>query len=156
MDKIFILVLLIAVGVFMHQEDTLRQDMEDLRQQNIELKKKYQDELNRRESLDKEIEMVYNKETEGDVAYVIDGEISMYTTNDGYTPSTTMANGEQVHVGAVANNLLPFGTRVRIDGQVYTVKDRTGMGQYVFDIYTDSYDHAIQYGRQYRTVEVLK
>ena len=52
MDKIFILVLLIAVGVFMHQEDTLRQDMEDLRQQNIELKKKYQDELNRRESLD--------------------------------------------------------------------------------------------------------
>ena len=156
MDKIFILVLLIAVGVFMHQEDTLRQDMEDLRQQNIELEKKYQEELNRRESLDKEIEMLYNKEAEGDVAYVIDGEISMYTTNDGYTPSTTMANGEQVHVGAVANNLLPFGTRVRIDGQVYTVKDRTGMGQYVFDIYTDSYDRAIQYGRQYRTVEVLK
>lgn len=156
MDKIFILVLLIAVGVFMHQEDTLRQDMEDLRQQNIELEKKYQEELNHRKSLDKEIEMLYNKEAEGDVAYVIEGEISMYTTNDGYTPSTTMANGEQVHEGAVANNLLPFGTRVRIDGQVYTVKDRTGLGQYVFDIYTDSYDHAIQYGRQYRTVEVLK
>jgi len=39
---------------------------------------------------------------------------------------------------------------------VYTVKDRTGLGQYVFDIYTDSHDHAIQYGRKYRTVEVLK
>lgn len=156
MDKIFILVLLIAVGVFMHQEDTLRQDMEDLRQQNIELEKKYQEELNRRESLDKEIEMLYNKEAEGDVAYVIEGEISKYTAGDNYTPSTTMANGEQVHVGAVANNLLPLGTRVRIDGQVYTVKDRTGLGQYVFDIYTDSHDHAIKYGRQYRTVEVLK
>lgn len=156
MNKIFILVFLIAVGVFMHQEYTLRQDMENLRQQNVELEKKYQEELSLRESLDKEIEMMYNKETEGDVAYVIDGEISKYTSGDNFTPSTTMANGEQVHVGAVANNLLPLGTRVRIDGQVYTVKDRTGGNNYLFDIYTDSYDHAIQYGRQYKTVEVLK
>ena len=156
MKNLFIIVLLIAIFNFMNQVDSLRKDIEDLQQQNIELKKKYQDELNRRESLDKEIEMMYNKETEGDVAYVVDGEISMYTSSDNLTPSTTMANGEQVHVGAVANNLLSFGTRVRIDGQVYTVKDRTGLGQYVFDIYTDSYDHAIQYGRQYKTVEVLK
>lgn len=67
-----------------------------------------------------------------------------------------IANGNYTHVGAVACNFLPFGTRVVINGNTYIVEDRVGMSGRVIDIYMPSYDDCINWGRQYLTVEVIE
>lgn len=81
----------------------------------------------------------------------IQGNVSAYT--GGYV----MANGEHPHVGAVANDVLPFGTIVRINGREYVVKDRFGGGYGVerFDIYMDSESACWNFGRQYIDVEIV-
>lgn len=67
-----------------------------------------------------------------------------------------MANGEYPHEGAIAADDLPIGTKVRINGRIYTVKDRFGGGYSGrIDIYMDSYQKAINFGRQYLTVEIV-
>lgn len=67
-----------------------------------------------------------------------------------------MANGEYPHVGAVASDDLPLGTKVLVNGKEYTVKDRFG-GGYTdrLDIFMDTYDEAIEFGRQWLNVEIL-
>lgn len=77
-----------------------------------------------------------------------------YTAGDGMTPGTVMANGEKVHYGAVACNFLPLGTKIRIDGEVYTVKDRCGHSDRI-DIYMNSLDECYQFGIRTKKVEVL-
>lgn len=71
-----------------------------------------------------------------------------------------MRNGEYVHHGAVATDrrVLPEGTRMTIDGLpgLYVSKD-TGsgvIGAHV-DVWMESCQDAIRWGRQYRTVEVI-
>nr|DAI23815.1 MAG TPA: 3D containing protein [Caudoviricetes sp.] len=66
-----------------------------------------------------------------------------------------MANGEYPYVGAVASNDYPLGTTVYIYGQPYVVADRMADGIYgVIDIFMDSYDEAIEFGRQNATVYI--
>lgn len=67
-----------------------------------------------------------------------------------------MANGEYPYVGAVASDDLPLGTKVRVNGQEYVVKDRFG-GGYTdrLDIFMDTYNEAIEFGRQWLNVEIL-
>ena len=67
-----------------------------------------------------------------------------------------MANGEYPYVGAVASDDLPIGTKVRVNGQEYVVKDRFG-GGYTdrLDIFMDTYYEAIEFGRQWLNVEIL-
>ena len=77
-----------------------------------------------------------------------------YTAGDGMTPGTVMANGETVHYGAIACNFLPIGTKVRIDGEIFTVKDRCGYGDRI-DIYMNSLDECYQFGIRTKQVEVL-
>lgn len=50
----------------------------------------------------------------------------------------------------VAADHLPFGTKVTINGHSYIVEDRFG-GGYTdrLDIFMNSYDQAIQFGRQW-------
>ena len=73
-----------------------------------------------------------------------------------YAEHGAMANGEWTHEGAVAADDLPFGTHVIINGREYVVKDRFGGGySNAIDIWMPSYDEAIEFGRQYLTVEVL-
>lgn len=56
----------------------------------------------------------------------------------------------------VACNSLPLGTRIRIDGYgEYVVEDRGGMGNNVIDIYMNSYDSCIQFGRRSAEVYVI-
>lgn len=73
------------------------------------------------------------------------------------------ASGKKVYVGGVANNWLPFGTTVLIDGLPYKVEDR-GAKKYfgtrnnpikAIDIYFDSHEQARSYGVQWREVEIL-
>lgn len=126
----------------LYNKDTLLQEKDDeiqiLKQEAIFL----QEELGRRE--------------EGTaLGRVISCETSAYTSGDGETPSDIMANGEVVHVGAVACNFLPFGTKVRINGNVYTVKDRCGVDNCI-DIYMETYEECERWGRRIIEVEILQ
>lgn len=85
-------------------------------------------------------------------------EVEVWAT--AYTPyenSNITATGEVPKEGIIAADFLPFGTRVVIDGKEYVVGDRMG-GGYTdrIDIFMDSYEEAIQYGRRRVTMEVLE
>lgn len=78
-------------------------------------------------------------------------EVSAYTHSGG-----VMANGQYPYVGAVASDDLPLGTTVIINGYTYVVADRFGGGYTdMIDIFVDSDEEAIQFGRQYLDVTVV-
>ena len=68
----------------------------------------------------------------------------------------TMASGKRVYDGAIANNCLPFGTKVKIKNKWYTVEDRMNK-RYdcrYFDIFFWDFDEAKQWGRRTIKIEV--
>lgn len=77
--------------------------------------------------------------------------------NDPYTT----ASGAQVKIGTVAANCLPFGTKVRFPElfgeQIFIVEDRMNAryGCNAFDIWMPSRSAALNFGKQYATVEVF-
>ncbi len=77
------------------------------------------------------------------------------------TPFTT-ASGKMVAVGIVANNMLPFGTKVMIPelygNQVFVVEDRMAkrMGSYHMDIWMPTKTSAVVFGAKTATIEVLE
>ena len=77
------------------------------------------------------------------------------------TPFTT-ALGTTVRDGIIANNSLPFGTKIRIPelygDKVFTVEDRMSWkkGDYHFDIWFPSYKEAKNFGAQWTYIEILK
>ena len=74
-----------------------------------------------------------------------------------YVLRGTMANGEQVHLGAIAcPRRIKLGTKVLIDGQEYICKDRLAK-RYDdrFDIWEPDYDVAIQWGKQNKDVAIV-
>lgn len=81
-----------------------------------------------------------------------------FQTDD--TPTITAA-GTQVRDGIIANNLLPFGTRVRMPDlygdKIFVVEDRMNRkkGYYHFDIWFSSYAEAKNFGAQNTYLEVL-
>lgn len=63
------------------------------------------------------------------------------------------ASGAQPTVGrTVACNSLPFGTKININGHIYTVEDTGNMTDNVIDIYFDSHSSALEFGVQYANV----
>lgn len=110
-----------------------------------------------KELMEKELEEKKTQETsnkEQNRKQVISCHVTAYTVGDAYTPSDTMANGERVHVGAVASYDLPLGTKVRINGNIYTVKDRCGIPNTI-DIYMNSKQECLRFGKKYMEVEIL-
>ena len=72
---------------------------------------------------------------------------------DGITASMTKATQGRT----IAADDLPFGTKVKIDGHIYTVEDRFGAGhKHRIDIYMDNKDDAWNFGRQVKVVEIIK
>lgn len=71
---------------------------------------------------------------------------------DGITASGVKA----VEGVTVAADHLPFGTKIEIDGHVYTVHDRFG-GGYTdrIDIYKKSQKDCYEYGRQYALARII-
>lgn len=71
------------------------------------------------------------------------------------------ANGSHVHVGTVASNCLPFGTKLKVPelfgDQVFVVEDRMnsryGCGN--LDVWFPEYNQAIQFGKRHAQVYVL-
>ena len=80
------------------------------------------------------------------------------TDND---PLITAA-GTSVREGIVANNLLPFGTRIRIPeiygDKIFVVEDRMSQkkGYYHVDIWFPSYSEAKKFGAKKTYIEVLE
>ncbi|MDD3170542.1 MAG: hypothetical protein WC410_01065 [Candidatus Paceibacterota bacterium] len=77
------------------------------------------------------------------------------------TPFIT-ANGSEVKEGIVANNLLPFGTEIRIPelygNKVFVVEDRMNAkkGYYHVDIWFPSKEQAVKFGSFRTYIEVLE
>ena len=76
------------------------------------------------------------------------------------TPEITAAN-TKVKDGVIANNLLPFGTKVRLPelygNKIFVVEDRMNRkkGYYHFDIWFPSYGEAKNFGAKNTYLEVL-
>ena len=72
------------------------------------------------------------------------------------------ASGNKVREGIVANNLLSFGTKIRLPelygDRVFTVQDRMHRrkGYYHLDIWFPSYTEAVNFGAKRTYVEVLE
>ena len=130
---------------------------EELYDELKETSRELEEQIYKTNSLEKELMEKKPQETsnkEQNRKQVISCHVTAYTVGDAYTPSDTMANGEKVHVGAVASYDLPLGTKVRINGVVYTVKDRCGIPNTI-DIYMHSKQECMRFGKKYMEVEIL-
>ncbi len=94
------------------------------------------------------------------VSVVVTGYSSTVEETDD-TPDIT-ALGTHVRDGIIANNSLPFGTKIRIPelygDKVFTVEDRMSWkkGDYHFDIWFPSYEEAKNFGAEWTYIEILK
>ena len=88
--------------------------------------------------------------------------LSILVTVTMYCLSGTTASGTHTQHGIVAvspdlHHRLPFGTKVRIDGKTYVVRDRTSSTRRnTIDIYTPKRSTAVQFGKQQKRVEIVK
>ncbi len=84
---------------------------------------------------------------------------TLWETDD--TPHITAA-GTWVRDGIVANNYLPFGTKVKIPelygDKIFVIEDRMSWkkGNYHFDIWFPSYQEALDFGAKRTYIEVLE
>lgn len=74
--------------------------------------------------------------------------------SDGITASGVKA--KQGVTVAADTRFFPFGTKLEIDGKIYTVQDRGGAikGNRI-DLYFESHQSALNFGRQTRQVKIL-
>lgn len=89
----------------------------------------------------------------------IEAIVTAYNSEIGQTDADpfTTASGKRVREGIVANNCLPFGTKVHISGREYVVEDRMN-SRYsceCFDIWMPEHSDAIKFGRQVIETEIL-
>ncbi|MCX6722823.1 MAG: 3D domain-containing protein [Candidatus Staskawiczbacteria bacterium] len=90
--------------------------------------------------------------------------ITAYSSTEDQTDDTPFitASGKHVADGIIANNMLPFGTKVRIPklygNKVFTVQDRMASykGNYHFDIWMPERPLAVNFGAKLTEIEILK
>jgi len=90
--------------------------------------------------------------------------VTAYSSTPGETDSTPFltASGKIVTDGIVANNLLSFGTKVRIPDlygdKIFVVQDRMNSkkGKYHLDIWMPNQSEAKKFGAEITNVEVLE
>ena len=90
--------------------------------------------------------------------------ITAYSSTESQTDDTPFitASGSYVRDGIVANNLLPFGTKIRIPevygDKIFVVEDRMNRkkGYYHVDVWLSSYLQAKSFGAKRTTIEVLE
>lgn len=85
-----------------------------------------------------------------------------YTARPEETDSTPWltAAGTRTREGVIAANWLPFGTKVKIDGKIYTVEDRmnsryTAAFPARIDIVFNSIEKARKFGKQKMEIEIV-
>lgn len=101
-------------------------------------------------------------------SYGVAKKIKMVITAYSSTPDQTddtpfiTASGKEVVDGIVANNMLPFGTKIRIPAlygdKIFTVEDRMHKrkGIYHADIWFPEYQQAKQFGAKLLEIEILE
>lgn len=90
--------------------------------------------------------------------------VTAYSSTPDQTDSTPFitASGKPVAENIVANNMLPFGTKIRIPelygDKVFIVGDRMNkrMGDYRFDLWMTSRSLALNFGVKTTEVEILE
>lgn len=89
---------------------------------------------------------------------VVEGNISHYTASVDETDDspTITASNKEVEKGFVANNCLPFGTKVVINGELLEVQDRMNRryGCEHFDVFVETKSEAYEKGRFFSSVSV--
>lgn len=99
------------------------------------------------------------------VSKTIQVVVTAYSSTEDQTDSTPFdtASGKKVRDGIIANNMLPFGTKVRIPqlygDKIFTVEDRmhSRKGKYHIDIWFPEYKQAKQFGAKWNIkIEVLE
>jgi len=92
-------------------------------------------------------------------ASVRTGVFTAYTASVFQTDSspTITASNISVRKGIVANNCLPFGTKIRVNDSIYEIQDRMNerYGCESFDIYMTKYHRAKDFGRQTFKYEII-
>jgi len=84
------------------------------------------------------------------------------TTGIPNMPGITTASGKHVTDGIIANNMLPFGTKIRIPGlygnKIFVVEDRMNKSKsnYHIDIWMPDKTSAINFGVKNVEIEVLE
>ena len=82
-----------------------------------------------------------------------------YSVGDGYTPSTVMASGKKVYVGAAAcPRSIAIGTKIDVEGVgVLTCEDRKSLAHDgEFDIYSNSIKDALSFGKKVLGYTIVK
>ncbi len=90
--------------------------------------------------------------------------ITAYSSSSWQTDSSPFvtAAGTEVRDGIIANNLLAFGTKVKIPelygNKIFVVEDRmhSRKGYYHVDIWFSSYDEALNFGAKTTYIEILE
>jgi 3D (Asp-Asp-Asp) domain-containing protein len=90
--------------------------------------------------------------------------ITAYSSTPDQTDDTPFitASGKHVEDGIIANNLLPFGTKVRIPSlygyKIFTVEDRMNSrkGKYHVDVWMPDRTSAVIFGAKVAEIEVLE
>lgn len=90
--------------------------------------------------------------------------VTAYSSTEDQTDDTPLitASGKQVAEGIAANNMLPFGTKIRIpklyEDKIFVIEDRMHQrkGKYHIDIWFSEYDQAKKFGAKLVDVEVLE
>jgi len=87
---------------------------------------------------------------------IVYGYNSLPNQTDG-TPFIT-ASQQRTRDGIVANNCLPFGTKVIIDDKTYEVQDRMNKryGCNIYDIWFPEYRQAIDWGKRHKQVIIIE
>jgi 3D (Asp-Asp-Asp) domain-containing protein len=86
--------------------------------------------------------------------------IYSYNSEVGQTDNSprVTASGKEVYDGLIANNCLPFGTKIEWNGKIYTVDDRMNKRYNCknFDIWKESKQESLDFGVKYnQTIKVL-
>ena len=75
--------------------------------------------------------------------------------SDGITASGTQATAGRTV--AVDTRLIPYGTEIAIDGNIYVAEDCGGKVKgYTIDVFFNSHEEALNFGRQTKTVKIYK
>ena len=102
------------------------------------------------------------------ISYAVKKTIKVVVTAYSSTPDQTddtpfiAANGKHVEDGMIANNMLPFGTKVRIPSlygnKIFTIGDRMASykSNYHIDIWMPDRPTAIKFGVKSAEIEVLE
>jgi len=104
---------------------------------------------------------LFNSNSQNKQIKVIVTAYSSTTWQTDNSPFITAA-GTEVRDGIIANNLLPFGTKVKMPelygNKVFVVEDRMHYrkGYYHVDIWFPSYEQALDFGAKTTYIEVLE